>query len=267
MACQHPELAGTAPAAGPARLADDKPARLRALLDRPATLRESLQHADAVFAPSRFLADMFVANRCAHPRLMVLPYGLEPGRIVPLPTPRPRQPLRIGFCGVMSPWKAPHLLVAAMAQVTAPCEVRLHGRIDEPMFAEFIATMRAAAAHDPRIQFPGSYGHAEAAAVFAAMDVLVVPSVWYENTPFVVLEAFAAGVPVVASDLGGLAEVVRHGENGFLFRAGDAAALGALLQQLASEPQRLQQLTMPQPPGIAGNYDAFAAAYRTRSPV
>ena len=71
------------------------------------------------------------------------------------------------------------------------------------MFQSYIDGMVAGAAGDERISFPGSYDAAEAPQVFAGMDVLVVPSVWYENTPFVVLEAFAAGVAVIASNLGG----------------------------------------------------------------
>ena len=129
------------------------------------------------------------------------------------------------------------------------------------MFADYIASLRHAAAADPRIRLAGAYGAAEGDDVFAGMDVLVVPSVWYENTPFVVLEAFAAGVPVVASDLGGLSEVVREGENGCLFPAGDARSLGALLQSLAADPGRLRRLCMPTPSDIGSNYDAVRPAY------
>ena len=76
-----------------------------------------------------------------------------------------------------------------------------------------------------RITFRGPYGHEELAEAISSIDVLVVPSVWYENTPFVVLEAFATGRPVIASDLGGLSELVKDGVNGRTFRAGDPGAL------------------------------------------
>ena len=62
------------------------------------------------------------------------------------------------------------------------------------------------------------------------IDVLVVPSIWYENAPLVVYSALAAGVPVVATDLGGLSETIVHGRNGLLFEPGNPAALAAELE-------------------------------------
>lgn len=263
VACNHPDLAGVTPAPSPAATSDDAPARLRALLDRPKVQWSRLQQADAVFAPSRFLADLFAKNGFAHPHLEVVPYGLEPGRIVPQPVTRPRTPLRLAFCGVLSPWKAPHLAIEALRSVTVPVELRLHGRLEEPMFADYIASLRAAAAGDARITFAGAYAAAEASRVFADMDVLIVPSIWYENTPFVVLEAFAAGVPVIASDLGGLREIVREGENGALFVAGDAKSLAGAVQRLAAQQAWQCTANTKSLPGITRDYDRFTAAYRT----
>ncbi len=259
--CNHPELAGVVPAPAPAALADDPPSRLRALLDRLELQRSRYRRAHATFAPSRFLADMYVRNGF-EPAPRVVPYGLERERVHPLPVERPRRPLRLAFCGVLSPWKAPRLAIEALAVVTSPVALCVHGRLEEPMFADYIDTLRRAAANEPRVTLAGAYDAARAPQVFADMDVLVVPSTWYENTPFVVLEAFAAGVPVLASDLGGLAEIVRHEQNGWLFRAGDAGALGQAIEALAADPERVRRARPAPPPDIATNYDAFAAAYR-----
>ncbi len=261
VACANPELAAAVPMAGPAAASGDPPARLRALLDRPRRQLQNLAEADAVFAPSRFLADLFAQNGFPRERMTVVPYGLEPGRIVPIAAQRPRRPLRLGFCGVLSPWKAPHLVVEAVRGSSLAVDLQVHGRTAEPMFQDYIDRMRSAAAGDARIHFPGAYAAADAARVFADMDVLVVPSTWYENTPFVVLEAFAAGVPVIASDLGGLSEVVRNGENGLLFAAGDVAGLRAKIAEVAADPQWFAKLRLPPSPSIAQNYDCFRAAY------
>jgi GT2 family glycosyltransferase len=74
------------------------------------------------------------------------------------------------------------------------------------------------------------------------IDVLVVPSTWIENAPFIIREAFAAGVPVIASNLGGMAEMVRDGVDGLLFPAGDPAALAAAVRRLIDEPDLLARL-------------------------
>jgi glycosyltransferase involved in cell wall biosynthesis len=175
---------------------------------------------------------------------------------------RPRKPLRLAFCGVLSPWKAPRLAIEAVRGSAADVTLTLHGNADEPMFAEYIAGCRALAAGDPRIAFAGPYGEERAGEVYASLDALVVPSTWYENTPFVVLEAFAAGVPVIASDLGGLSEVVRHEQDGLLFRAGDAAALRAAIERLAADPALRARLRPLPPHGVDVDFTRFCALYR-----
>ena len=61
--------------------------------------------------------------------------------------------------------------------------------------------------------------------LFGVMDLTVAPSLCYENSPTVIFESFYCGVPVVASDIEGIAELIREGENGLMFAAGDSRAL------------------------------------------
>jgi glycosyltransferase involved in cell wall biosynthesis len=88
----------------------------------------------------------------------------------------------------------------------------------------------------------GPLAHADVPRALADLDLLVVPSVWEENAPFVIREALSLGVPVVASDLGGMAEMVEHGRNGLLFPPGDARALARALRRLVDEPLLLDRL-------------------------
>ncbi|MCC6670877.1 MAG: glycosyltransferase [Planctomycetes bacterium] len=267
--CDQPGLAALA--ADPARVAlarsrplapaDSPEDRLAALVQRPGRLRAALAAADAVVAPSRFLADVFARNGVAAERMHVVPYGLEAGRVPRAAVTRPRTPLRLGFVGVFSPWKAAHVLIEAVRQVPGALQLTLHGRTEEPLFAEYIARLRALAGDDPRIVFAGPFAAEDAGRVFADMDLLVVPSTWYENTPLVVLEAFTAGVPVLASDLGGMTEVVRAGQNGFLFPPGDVAALATLLRGLRDDPARLARLHPEPLARIGTTYAAIAALY------
>ena len=95
----------------------------------------------------------------------------------------------------------------------------------------------------------------------ADTDLLVVPSTWYENTPFVILEAFEAGVGVICSDLGGMVEVIEDGVNGFRFEAGNAEAMAGVIERCLADPQSVARLD-PRPAGtIADNYDRFLDAY------
>jgi glycosyltransferase involved in cell wall biosynthesis len=69
-----------------------------------------------------------------------------------------------------------------------------------------------------------------------------VPSVWYENSPNVILEAFAHRTPVIASDLGGMAELVQHDVNGLVFEPGNAKALARQLRRLLDDSDLLARL-------------------------
>jgi glycosyltransferase involved in cell wall biosynthesis len=71
---------------------------------------------------------------------------------------------------------------------------------------------------------------------------LVVPSRWFENFPRVLVESFARGTPVIASELGALAEIVNDGENGFVVPPGDADALADRIERALSRPDRLAEL-------------------------
>ncbi|MBL8998933.1 MAG: glycosyltransferase, partial [Gemmatimonadetes bacterium] len=72
------------------------------------------------------------------------------------------------------------------------------------------------------------------------------------------------GVPVIASNLGGLAEVVQHERNGLLFRAGDSGSLRATIERLAGDPSLFGRLLPTPPPSIAASYPAVRALYQGR---
>jgi glycosyltransferase involved in cell wall biosynthesis len=263
----HPAGAGilAMQAAAPARSQPgwDLASRAASLLDRPAYLRERLLAADAIVAPTRFLQSVFEHNGVPAGRIRCHGYGIDThGLAAGAAAARPAQrPLTFGFLGSFALHKAPHVLVEAMARVRGDCRALLRGRASD--FPDYSAPLLAAAAKDPRLTVLPPYDRSELAAVLGSIDVLVVPSTWHENAPFVVLEARAAGLPVLASDFGGLAEVVRDEQDGELFRAGDVADLAQRLQRLLDEPARLQRYRAAvQPPKtLVQAVDEFEAAY------
>ena len=157
--------------------------------------------------------------------------------------------LRIGFLGSLMVSKAPHLLLEAFAGLprgAATLEIyggfaAYHGDDSYRRRLEPLLAARGVRHHGP-------VPNAEVPRALAAIDVLAVPSVWLENAPFVIREAFAAGVPVVASDRGGMAEMVAHEKSGLLFRPGDAGELRRALARLIDEPELLRRLRAGIPP-------------------
>lgn len=218
--------------------------RAHALVARKPTLFAELAQASAVIAPSRFLRDRFEAQGFPRGRIRHLPYGLDSSRgaVRPAQPPdRDRTALHVGFIGSLSRHKGVHVAIAAVrALPRQDVHLHVHGSLDS--HPDYTAELRRLAADDPRIEFHGRFEPQELGRVLASLDCLAVPSLWYENTPFSVLEALAFGLPVLASNLGGIAEIVQHEHNGLLFAAGAAPELGAAIARLADDRALLQRL-------------------------
>ncbi len=179
------------------------------------------------------------------------------------------RPLQIGYVGSLMVSKAPHVLVEAagmlppgLAHVHLFGEVvPYHGDDSYRRRVEGFADVAPVHRHPQR-------PNAAMLDTYRALDVLVVPSVWAENSPLVIHEALAFGIPVVASDVGGIPELVTHERNGLLFPPGDASALAAALLRLAREPQLLPTLKAhiecPRPlAGDVGSMRRFATQAAT----
>ena len=100
----------------------------------------------------------------------------------------------------------------------------------------FLERFNAALLAAPAARHHGAYAGADLGALMAEIDWVVVPSVWWENAPLVILEAFRHGRPVICGDLGGMAEMVRDGVDGLHAPVGDPAGLAAVLRRAAERP-------------------------------
>ena len=217
--------------------------RRAALHTRPNFIRRVLEtSATKLIAPSRFIKSLHLDHGYKDEHMSHLPYGVDPpvGAVKPIPVAG-EGTVTFGFFGSVNPQKGLEILVSAFRECLGS-RLRLVVRGNMTHFPKYAKRVRSFADVDPRIIFKGPYGHGELAEALSTIDVLVVPSVWYENTPFVVLEAFSAGRPVVASDLGGLSEIVKDGVNGRTFRAGDPGALAGVLEDFQEDPDMLLRL-------------------------
>ncbi|MBW3660107.1 MAG: glycosyltransferase family 4 protein [Gemmatimonadetes bacterium] len=140
------------------------------------------------------------------------------------------------FVGRLSEEKGVRTLVEAWE--------RLRGRIPLKVVGDGPESPRVASAAEriDGIEWLGRRPREEVLERMREARLLVFPSVWYEGLPFVIVEAFAAGLPVVASDLGGMSEIIRHGETGWLVPAGDPAALAKAVESAAADPEALQRV-------------------------
>ncbi|MCA8973195.1 MAG: glycosyltransferase [Planctomycetes bacterium] len=248
---------------GRSKPGNDLRSRVASHHERWPYLRQRLLAARTIVAPTEYLRSVFVQNGIPAARIAHRGYGIDTAGLQAGAARAGTQdrPLTFGFFGTFAPHKGPHVLVEAFRRVRADCRLLLRGRTTD--FPDYSRDLLAAAAQDARIAVQPPFDRAELPAALGSIDVLVVPSTWHENAPFVVLEARAAGLPVLASRFGGLSEVVRDGLDGDLFAAGDVDELTAKLQRLADEPDRLAHYrTAVQPPkSLTTAVDEFESIY------
>lgn len=172
---------------------------------------------------------------------------------------------RVAFLGRLDPTKGVDVLVRAVrAAADLRIAVDIFGVAQGAAGGRYAEQLRAMAADDARITFQAPVPASEVVARLRDYDLLAVPSQWLETGPLVVLEAFAAGVPVLGSRLGGIAELVREDVDGILVEPASVAAWTAALRTLATEPDRLACLrTGIRPPRTMTTVAAeMAALYR-----
>ncbi len=208
---------------------------------RQETVRAALLRADAILAPTAFLREMFVRNGYPPERIAVSPYGLDYGWLPADKQKRPASGLRVGYLGQIEPLKGVDLLVRAFHQLDAPeATLTIHGNhLRNPAYTAELSRLGDG---DPRISFAGPFARGERADVLRNLDVVVVPSRWYENAPFVIAEARAMETPIITANIGGMAEVVRDGADGLLFAPDDATSLAQCLRRIMDDPSLLARL-------------------------
>lgn len=214
-------------------------ARLVAALSRRKDfLGERMNRLGKVLAPTRLMQQTLQDHGLAPSRIRYCPYGIRLPAKPPDRSPR-HGPLRIGMIG-LGEHKGAHVLIQAARQLAGrDLQVRIYGRAgDFPAYVERLRDMA-----DPRVEFCGTFPNDRIGAVLSDLDILAVPSTWFENSPLVVYSAQAVGVPVIASDVAGIAEVITHGNNGWLFPAGDSDRLAAIIGELVDDREQIARIS------------------------
>lgn len=183
---------------------------------------------DRYIALTEFARDKFTSGGLPAERIAVKPnFMADPGP--PTGDAERRGAL---FIGRLSEEKGLAHLIEAWRAVEARLTIVGDGPMADPV-------RRDAPAH---IDLAGPQGRDEVAAALRRAAYLVLPSIWYEGFPMVLLEAFAAGLPVIAGRIGSLAELIEDGTTGLLYDFGDAAALAAKVRWAEANPGEMRRM-------------------------
>jgi glycosyltransferase involved in cell wall biosynthesis len=210
---------------------------------RQKMLLKLLEGVDAFISPSQFLADRFVA------------WGIDPGRIHVIENPlcaahlgeadvvaatRPARHssgrLRLGYFGQVTPYKGVDVLLRAVdalpEKIKEKISVSIYGGLAAGLSDAFQdITLR----NETSIEWLGPYASRDAISLMREVDWVVMPSIWWENSPVVLQEAQIAGCGILCSRLGGMAEKARDADLSATFRAGSSQDLARMITQLVEE--------------------------------
>ena len=156
--------------------------------------------------------------------------------------PDPEGRIRFGFVGSLVWYKGGETMVRAMRRLVGRKAVlNVYGDFKPDADEHHAELARLAEGAD--VHFKGRFDNSKLSEVYAEIDVLVVPSVWYENSPITIHEAYLTSTPVLASGVGGMAEYVRDGVDGLHFAVGDEADLARKMARFLDEPGLLEALS------------------------
>jgi glycosyltransferase involved in cell wall biosynthesis len=205
-------------------------------IERYKISRRLLENARALFSPSQFLADMYNKE---FPGLHVRTHhhGMNFSHLIRKSkkySNSDSEPIIFSFMGTLLKHKGAHLIIEAINRIPkANLKVQIWGSGS----SDYIDELKNAA--DERVSFHGTYNEKEVGKVLSGVDVVIIPSMWYENYPLVMHEAFASFMPVLGTALGGMSEKIKDGVNGWTFPFGDSTRLSEIMQDMCDNREQI----------------------------
>ena len=201
-----------------------------AMLSAHRAARTWTRTVDAYIALTEFARRKFIEGGLPAGKIVVKPNFVRPD-----PGPGGGQGGFALFVGRLSPEKGVGTLLKAWRRLGERLPLKIVG--DGPLAGRVIS-----AARWPYVEYLGHKPAEEVRALMKEARLLVFPSEWYETFGRVAAEAFAAGTPVIAADIGAVAEVVDDGRTGLRFRSGDAGHLAAQVERTLSRPEEYARM-------------------------
>ena len=221
---------------------------------RQGAAADLFRHALSIMVASESMRDVFAASGLSTDRVEILPHQAPPTFV---PDSDVGSPLRIGFLGTLRPHKGAHILLEAVRRLPhdLPCTVTVRGDLSAD--PDYVMGLRRLAGSDARVAIVDRLPHCRFGEALGTLDVVVVPSLWPENLPLVLLSAVEHGRFVVVSDAPGLVPAL-HGNDGVVVPNADPPALAAALESLVRDPAPVRAARRRA--GPTGSFEAYVTA-------
>jgi glycosyltransferase involved in cell wall biosynthesis len=198
----------------------------------------ALRQVDRLITPSRYVAAQYAVNGISNDKITVIQNGIDAENFTS--GQRSTAELTLGFIGHLGKHKGLDVLLHALSLMDAS-QVRLLV-VGTGEDAEWFQTFCHERGLDPYVTFVGHVENRWIATIYQQIDVLVVPSIWPENSPVTITEAMASGIPVIASDVGGISELVEDGVTGYLIPLRDSRAIAERIERFLARPELLKTM-------------------------
>ena len=241
--------------------------RMTSLIEqRRRAILELFSLVDGIVSLAPWVRDVLRANGVPDDKICSSPHGIPQAASGRRSGTATRGRLRVAHLGRVDPVKGTAILIRALRQIPdAPLDVDIFGIVQSVTSAAVKTELQRLAEGDGRIKFHDAIEHSAVVGTLAKYDLVAVPSQWLETGPLIVLEAFAAGVPILGSALGGIQDKVTDGFDGLLVRPYDSVdSWATTLQRCAADPALIERLHRGvQPPRSTGEVAAeMDALYR-----
>ncbi len=216
----------------------------KTVLERNCMAMDFLKRVNLIISPSHFLLDKFVTRGLPLQKTVVVDYGIDTSRFNNRKKNLSKK-IRFGYIGQLIEHKGIENLLYAFSSL-APMEKEKLSLVivgsGEKAFVNFCKKLSAELQLSGIINFVGKVANAHIPKFFNQIDILIVPSIWPENSPVVIREALATGTPVLASNIGGIPELIQDGIHGFLHRHDDPLILAMNIKKIIEHPETIPRM-------------------------
>jgi len=203
---------------------------------RPKMIQDIIKKVNIFVAPSKILKSKFVENGLPTKKVVYVDSGIDNSNLKNIQKTKSKQ-IRFAFIGSVSIHKGIKILIESFDTIK-DAVLEIYGFTSEESKKKYMNL-----AKNKNVHFMGSFKHDEIGKIFSKIDILIMPSICMENSPLTIREAFASKTPVIASDIGGLSEMIQDSETGLLFKAGDSRDLFKKIRYFINNPVEVKKMS------------------------